>query len=408
MAFIVQKFGGTSLGTLDLIKKAASRIKAEVDAGQSVVAVVSAMAGSTNTLVGYVQDLSTTYDRAEYDAVVSAGEQITSGLLALALQNLGVAARSWQGWQVPIQTSSHHTHASIEHIPIDKLVAQCGQGIVPVVAGFQGISSEGRITTLGRGGSDTTAVALAAALKAERCDIFTDVDGVYTADPNYVATAGKLNQIAYQDMLELASQGAKVLQKESVEFAMKHTVRLRVLSSLSETPGTLVLGENELRVKRRPISGLAHSLHYEKLTVVSLPCRFSFSALTASLRENGIEFDMMHTTLSCTPERMDCSFIVPTREADRAIQSLMDSKNTLDFQNLLRDSDVAKMSVIGVGFQTERGPSRMLFQTLKKKGITVHAVSSSDIKVSVLIPASQMETAVSSLHSVYQLDKEEN
>ncbi len=281
MSYIVQKFGGTSVATLDLIKKAALRIKAEVEAGHSVVAVVSAMAGTTNTLVNYVRDLSTTYDRAEYDAVVSTGEQITAGLLALALQSLGIPARSWQGWQLPIQTSSHHSHAHIQEIQTHRLTEAAKKGLVSVVAGFQGVNADGRITTLGRGGSDTTAVALAAALQAERCDIFTDVDGIYTADPRYVSAAGKLNQIAYQDMLELASQGAKVLQRDSVELAMKHGVRLRVLSSLSETPGTLVTGEHELQTTRRQVSGLAHSLNHVKLTLCALPASVSLNNMTA-------------------------------------------------------------------------------------------------------------------------------
>ena len=407
MKYIVQKFGGTSLATLDLIKKAASRVKTEVDAGYSVVAVVSAMAGTTNVLVGYVRDLSTTYDRAEYDAVVSAGEQITAGLLTLALQNLGLSARSWQGWQLPIHTSAHHTHASIEHINIDGLVRDCQKGVVAVVTGFQGMSSEGRITTLGRGGSDTTAVALAAALKAERCDIFTDVDGVYTADPNYIQAAGKLNHIAYQDMLELASQGAKILQKDSVEFAMKHSVRLRVLSSLSETPGTLVTGENELQTKRRQISGLAHSFNHVKLTLCSLPSTLTLEKITAPLKEYNISFDMVHTTFLHQKDCMDVSFIVSSLEVERVIDILQAAKNKLHFQNLLRDSDVAKISVIGPGFQTERAPPRALFQTLKEKGITVQAVASSEIKLSVLISLCEMERAVSSLHTVYQLDTEE-
>jgi len=407
MGYIVQKFGGTSLATLDLIKKAATRVKAEIDAGHSVITVVSAMAGTTNTLVSYVRDLSTTYDRAEYDAVVSTGEQITAGLLAIALQNLGLKARSWQGWQLPIHTSPHHTHAHIEDINVSGLIEAAQKGLVSVVAGFQGLSPKGRITTLGRGGSDTTAVALAAALKAERCDIFTDVDGIYTADPNYVVSADKLNQIAYQDMLELASQGAKVLQKESVEFAMKHQVRLRVLSSLSETPGTLVTGEAEIASKRRQISGLAHSLNYVQITLGGLPASLPYETILTPLRENNTAVDMVQTNLSPSIGKMDVSFIVLASEADRALSLLDAARASLGFQNIVKECDVATISVIGAGLQAERRPPRILFQTLKEKGIPVQAVSASEIKLSVLIPASHMEQAISSLHTAYQLDKEE-
>lgn len=406
MSYIVQKFGGTSVATLELIKKAALRIKTEVEMGHSVVAVVSAMAGTTNSLVNYVRDLSPTYDRAEYDAVVSTGEQITAGLLALALQNLGIPARSWQGWQLPIRTSSHHSHAHIQDIQTHPLTEAAKQGLVSVVAGFQGVNAEGRITTLGRGGSDTTAVALAAALQAERCDIFTDVDGIYTADPRYVSAADKLNQIAYQDMLELASQGAKVLQRDSVELAMKHGVRLRVLSSLSETPGTLVTGEHELPAVRRQVSGLAHSLQHVKLTLCALSTSISRDEIVAPLRTHHIPLDMMHETLSLQGDCMDVSFIVPAADAERAIAVLGEAKPYLQFHNLLSDFDIAKISVIGPCFQTDHSPHRKLFQTLKEKGIAVQAVASSDIKLSVLIAASALKCAVSHLHTVYQLDAE--
>ena len=407
MACIVQKFGGTSVATLDLIKKAALRVKAEVEAGHAVVVVVSAMAGATNTLVRYVRDLSTSYDRAEYDAVVSSGEQVTAGLLALSLQNLDVPARSWFGWQLPIYTTSHYSQANIIRIETESLLKDLNRGKVAVVSGFQGLNSEGRITTLGRGGSDTTAVALAAALNAERCDIFTDVDGIYTADPRYVTAAGKLEHIAYQEMLELAAQGAKVLQKESVELAMKHRMRLRVLSSLSESPGTLVTAEQELKPLRKHIRGLAHTLNEEKITLCGLPQVASkIEEIKALLNAEHITIDMAHKHLSLCGNHMDCSFTIFATEVEQALIVLQKEKNKLHFKDLLRDSHVAKISVIGSGLQTELSPSHKLFQTLREEGIEVQAVAASDIKLSVLVSATDAERAVSSLHTIYQLDVE--
>lgn len=407
MAYIVQKFGGTSLATIELIKKAAVRVKAEVEAGHCVVVVVSAMAGVTQTLLGHVRDLSTTYDRAEYDTVVSSGEQVTAGLVALSLQNLGLSARSWLGWQIPIFTSSHHSHAQIEHIETNTFLRDLHKNKVNVVAGFQGLSRDGRITTLGRGGSDTTAVALAAALKAERCDIFTDVDGVYTADPRYVTAAGKLEHIAYQEMLELAAQGAKVLQKESVELAMKHRVRLRVLSSLSESPGTLVIADHELQTNRKHISGLAHSFNDEKLTL-RIHAPFRCEELKSFLESHQIIIDMVHHTLSHCGNYLDYSFTISKGEIERTLALLEKVKKQFPFYDLLRDSRVAKISVIGTGLQTEHSPSHKLFQTLKEEGIKVQTVASSDIKLSVLVTAEDAERAISSLHTVYQLDIEGN
>lgn len=405
MAYIIQKFGGTSVATLELIKKAALRVKGEVEAGHRVVTVVSAMAGVTNNLVGYVRDLSATYDRAEYDGIVSSGEQVTAGLLALALQNIGIPARSWLGWQIPIYTSSHHTQAKIEYIETENLIQDLEQGIVAVVAGFQGLSQKGRITTLGRGGSDTTAVALAAALEAERCDIFTDVEGVYTADPRYVEAAGKLDHIAYQEMLELAAQGAKVLQKESVELAMEYRVRLRVLSSLSESPGTLVTAENELRT-RKYISGLAHTLNEVKITLCRLPVSLSIEDIRDFLKTLQIVLDMPHQKLSTCGKYIDFSFTVPKIEVERTMEILHSRRNKFHFHDILRDCEVAKISVIGSGLQTELSPSHKLFQTLKEEEIQVQAVAASDIKLSVLIAAHEAERAVARLHTTYQLDVE--
>lgn len=408
MTYIIQKFGGTSVATLELIKKAALRAKAEVEEGHAVVVVVSAMAGVTNQLIEYVRDLSTTYDRAEYDSVVSSGEQVTAGLLALALQNLGLSARSWLGWQIPLKTSSQHAHAELQEINIQALRSDLDKGVVAVVAGFQGISRDNRITTLGRGGSDTTAVALAAALCAERCDIFTDVDGIYTADPRYVGAAGKLDHIAYEEMLELAAQGAKVLQKESVEFAMKHGVRLRVLSSLSEASGTLVTNENELKSNYKHIRGLAHSLNEVKITLHSLPQNpEDVERIKAYLKTHQVSIDMVHYALSWCGKTLDCSFTVALADKERAISLLDKEKVTLQFGDLSSDSNVAKISVVGSGLQTEHSPSQKLFQTLQEEGIFVQAVSTSDIKLSVLIDAKDAEGAVSKLHTLYQLDVKE-
>ena len=408
MTYIVQKFGGTSVATLDLIKKTALRVKSEHEAGHKVVIVVSAMAGATNKLVEYVRDLSATYDRAEYDIVVSSAEQVTAGLLALALQNIGIPARSWLGWQIPIYTSSHHTQARIESIDTQALIKDLDNSIIPVIAGFQGLSKDGRVTTLGRGGSDTTAVALAAALNAERCDIFTDVDGVYTADPRYVTSADKLDHIAYQEMLELAAQGAKILQKVSVELAMKHRVRLRVLSSLSEAPGTLVTSENELSPNQNHIRGLAHTLNEEKLTLQGLPPNpFLLEQIKSLLDREHIAFDMIQVNFSACGLLLDCSFVVLATDAERASHILQNAKNDLHFYDLLRDSSVAKISVIGSGLQTEHSPAHKLFKTLREEGIIVQAVATSDIKLSVLIHAKDAERAIANLHTIYQLDVEE-
>jgi aspartate kinase len=404
MAYIVQKFGGTSVATLDLIRKAALRVKTEVQAGNNVAVVVSAMSGTTNQLVNLVRDLSTTYDRAEYDAVISSGEQVTAGLLAIAVQSLGIPARSWQGWQLPIHTNNHHAHAHIETIDTKNLFKK---DKVAVVSGFQGMSSEGRITTLGRGGSDTTAVALAAALKAERCDIFTDVDGVYTADPNYVTTAGRLDHIAYHEMLELAAQGAKVLQRESVEYAMKHQVRLRVLSSLFDTPGTLVTSDCEVSSQKKEISGLAHVLNEARITLTSIPeSIFATSEVKKLLEPLQISIDMIHHKLSSCGQYVDFSFTVGVTELERTVKKLEEEQKILQFKNLLRDNDVAKVSVIGSGLQRGHSSSHKLFQTLSEEDIEVQAVSASDIKLSVLIPSRHAGRAISKLHTVYHLDSE--
>lgn len=405
MAYIVQKFGGTSLASLELIKSTAQRVKEERDGGANVVVVVSAMAGVTDTLLGYVRGLSSTYDRSEYDTVVSSGEQITAGLLSLALQNLGVPSRSFMGWQIPIYTSSQHSQAQITKVDSDNILACFSKGITPVIAGFQGVTHEGRISTLGRGGSDTTAVAIAAALNADRCDIYTDVDGIYTADPRYVSSADKLEQIAYHEMLELATQGAKVLHKDSVEYAMKFRVPLRVLSSLGPSKGTLVTAEGDLHPHKRNIRGLAHSLAEHKITIKSLPSaprmRQKFQQILA---QEKIEVDFFSSNFSHDTNLAHYSFTVPKTESDRAVKIL---KDVFPINEILIDNEVAKVSVIGIGLINDYSPSHLFFKTLKDEEIDIQQVAASDIKLSVLIHSEDLERAIASLHTIYQLDTKE-
>ncbi len=405
MGYIVQKFGGTSLAGLDLIKKTALHVKSERDTGSVVIVVVSAMAGVTNTLASYVNDLSTTFDRAEYDTVISSGEQITAGLLSLALQNIGVPSRSYMGWQIPILTSAAHTQAKIEHIDCTKLIEQLNNGVVPIIAGFQGITKDGRITTLGRGGSDTTAVAVAAALKADRCDIYTDVDGVYTADPRYVSSADKLDHIGYHEMLELAAQGAKVLHKDSVEYAMKHKVPLRVLSSKNASTGTLVTAEGDLSMRKQNIRGLAHSFAEHRITVKNVPAN---AILTRQLKDlmarEKIEIGFFNHHLTQGTDFIDYSFTVSSEESHRAHPLL---QKMFPVNEILIDHEVAKISVIGTGLINDFNPSQLFFKTLKQKGVNIYSVAASDIKLSVLIHSNDAGTAIESLHTVYQLDTEE-
>ncbi|WP_331255283.1 aspartate kinase [Candidatus Bealeia paramacronuclearis] len=406
MAIIVQKFGGTSVGTVDLIRKVALRVKYEVDQGHQVVVVVSAMSGVTNQLIEHIHNITTTYDRTEYDVIASSGEQITSGLLALALQNIGVPARSWLGWQIPILTSDTHAHGKILEIHTASLLQDLKKGVVSVIAGFQGLSSQGRITTLGRGGSDTTAVALAAALKAERCDIYTDVDGVYTADPRTVSSAGKIDQIAYHEMLELASHGAKVLQRDSVEFAMRHNVRLRVLSAHAERPsGTLITGDHEIQTSPQAIRGVAHTLQEGQITLKGLPAKPEILTLFHEMMKTAqIEIDMLTQDLLPCGRLMDCHFTALKAELDRTEEILKLSQKKLNFYDLLRNNNVAKISIVGSGLKYYSHVARKLFKKLAEDHIKVSLVSCSDIKLSVLIPANETEKAVSALHGIYELD----
>ncbi len=404
MAIIVQKFGGTSVGDTDRIRNVARKVKAEVEAGHQVAVVVSAMAGVTNQLVAHTRDIAEDADPSEYDVVVSTGEQVTTGLLALALRSIGVAARSWQGWQIPIRTDDVHAKARIEDISVERLRAALERGEVAVVPGFQGLSDNQRITTLGRGGSDTSAVALAAALKADRCDIYTDVDGVYTTDPRIVARARKLDKITYEEMFEMASLGAKVLQTRSVEMAMKHRVRLQVRSSFDDGPGTLVVDEDEI-VEQEVVSGIAYSRDEAKVTVAGLRDRPGVaSAVFGPLADANINVDMIIQNVSQDGKTANLTFTVPEGELRRALDVLETHKEDLRFERLIANADVAKISVVGVGMRSHAGVAQRMFQALADKSINIQVISTSEIKVSVLIAEDYTELALRALHTAYGLD----
>jgi aspartate kinase len=405
MTRLVQKFGGTSLADIERIKTAARRVAREVHRGHQITVVVSAMAGVTDSLVGLTRETSRLHDAREYDVVVASGEQVTAGLLALALQNLGVDARSWLGWQIPICTDDVHGKARIQSIEVAELSRRLALGQVAVVAGFQGIGPDGRITTLGRGGSDTSAVALAASLKAERCDIFTDVDGVYTSDPRIVAKARKINKVTYEEMLEMASQGAKVLQTRSVEMAMNHRVRVQVLSSFVDAPGTLVVDEDEI-VEQQVVSGIAYSRDEAKITVQKVPDRPGVAAaIFGPLAAHAINVDMIVQNVS-EDGQADLTFTVARADLERAVSVLEDKRGALGFAALKPDSNVVKISVIGVGMRSHAGIAQQMFQTLSEKGINIQVISTSEIKVSVLIAAEYTELALRALHTAYGLDSE--
>ena len=410
MPVLVMKFGGTSVANIDRIRRVAKRVGVEVAKGYDVIVVVSAMSGKTNELVGWVREISPLYDAREYDAVVSSGENVTAGLMALTLQEMDVPARSWQGWQVPLRTNSSHSAARIEEIPTDHITAKFGEGMrVAVVAGFQGISPEGRITTLGRGGSDTTAVAFAAAFDAERCDIYTDVDGVYTTDPRISAKARKLDKIAYEEMLELASLGAKVLETRSVELAMRYNVKLRVLSSFeeqSDEAGTLVCAEEEI-METNVVNGIAYSREEAKMTLVSVADRPGIAAaIFGPLSEAGVNVDMIVQNIS-DEGRTDVTFSCPTDQVARAEKALQAAKQAGDvnYRDLIADIDVAKVSAVGIGMRSQSGVASRMFKTLSDEGVNIKVISTSEIKISVLIDRKYMELAVQALHDAFELGK---
>ena len=410
MPVLVMKFGGTSIASLDKIKSAAKRVALEVSAGHSVIVIVSAMAGKTNELVDWVNETSPLYDACEYDAIVSSGENVTAGLMALTLQEMDIPARSWQGWQVPVKTSSAHSSARIEEIPTQNIMNKFNQGMrVAVVAGFQGISETDRVTTLGRGGSDTTAVAFAAAFEAIRCDIYTDVDGIYTTDPRITEKARKLNKISFEEMLELASLGAKVLQTRSVELAMRFNVKLRVLSSFdtSETnAGTLVCSEEEI-MESNIVSGIAHSRDEAKMTLISVADRPGIAAaIFGPLSEAGVNVDMIIQNIA-EEGRTDMTFSCPTDQVLRAEKALNSAKNDgdINFSQLVADTNVAKISAVGIGMRSQSGVAAKMFRTLSDEGINIKVIATSEIKISVLIDRKYMELAVQSLHDAFDLEK---
>ncbi len=410
MALLVMKFGGTSVANVDRIKRAAKRVALEVAHGKNVLVIVSAMAGKTNELVNWVNDTSQFYDAREYDAVVSSGENVTAGLMALTLQEMDIPARSWQGWQIPVHTSSSHSSARIESISSETINEKFEQGMkVAVVAGFQGISNENRIATLGRGGSDTTAVAFAAAFDAERCDIYTDVDGVYTTDPRICDKAKKLDKISYEEMLELASLGAKVLQTRSVEMAMRFKVKLRVLSSFeepSEKVGTLVCDEEEI-MESNVVSGIAYSRDEAKMTLVSIADRPGIAAaIFGLLSDAGINVDMIIQNIA-EAGRTDMTFSCPIDQVSIAEKSLNNAKKEelINFQDLLADKNVAKISAVGIGMRSQSGVAAKMFQTLSDEGINIKVIATSEIKISVLVDRKYLELAVQSLHDAFELDQ---
>jgi aspartate kinase len=403
MARIVQKFGGTSVADVERIKAVARRVKREADAGHEVAVVVSAMSGVTNQLVAWTNSFGGLPDQHEYDTVVASGEQVTAGLTALALRELGVKARSFLGWQVPIETDEAHGKARIAAIPTAALDAAIAAGEIPVIAGFQGVAPGARVATLGRGGSDTSAVALAAALRAERCDIFTDVDGVYTTDPRIVAKAKKLDKITYEEMLEMASLGAKVLQTRSVELAMNHRVRVQVLSSFTDAPGTMVVNEDEI-VEQQVVSGIAYSRDEAKVTLVRVPDRPGVAAaIFGPLSDSAINVDMIVQNIA-EDGTTDLTFTVTKADLARTVKTLEERRGQLNFKALKPDPNVVKISVIGVGMRSHAGVAQMMFHTLAEKGINIQVISTSEIKVSVLVAEEYTELALRALHTAYGLD----
>jgi len=416
MARIVMKFGGTSMAGIERIRNVAARVEREVKAGHQVAVVVSAMAGETDRLVGFCREASPLYDTSEYDVVVASGEQVTSGLLAIVLQGMGIKARSWLGWQLPIRSTDAHSTARITEIDTAALDRSLAAGEVAVIPGFQGVTEEGRLTTLGRGGSDTSAVAVAAAMKADRCDIYTDVDGVYTTDPRIVPRARKLKKVTYEEMLELASVGAKVLQTRSVGLAMKEKVRVQVLSSFDAPtddplPGTLVVGDDEIEedeMERQLITGIAYDRNEAKVTLTDVPDRPGVVAhVFGPLADASINVDMIVQNMSHDGKTTDVTFTVPGAELTRSIDVLEKAKGEIGFANLLHDSSVCKVSIVGVGMRSHAGVAATMFKTLADRGINIQVISTSEIKVSVLIAEEYTELAVRVLHTAYGLDADE-
>lgn len=409
MARIVMKFGGTSMAGMERIRHVAERVKREVEAGHEVAVVVSAMAGETDRLVQMCREAAPLYDPREYDVVVASGEQVTSGLLAITLQGMGLKARSYMGWQLPIRASGH-VSALIETIDVTVLDRAFAEGGIAVIPGFQGVTGEGALATLGRGGSDTSAVALAVAMKADRCDIYTDVDGVYTTDPRIVPRAAKLDIVTYEEMLELASVGAKVLQTRSVGLAMRFNMPLQVLSSFEDRPGTIIAGEEALEernMERNIITGIAHDLNEARITLAGLPDRPGAVAdIFRPLAAAGINVDMIVQSVSRPGSPSDLTFTVPTASLPQTVAELEKIRDRAGFADILTDTDVVKISAVGVGMRSNAGIAAKMFDTLAERGINLIAITTSEIKVSVLIPEAYTELAVRVLHTAFGLDQE--
>ena len=405
MELVVLKFGGTSVADVPQIKKIALKVKGEVDQGNKVIVVVSAMSGVTNNLINLVNQTSKNFSLSEHDVVLSTGEQITSALLSIALEELSLKARSWMGWQVPIVSDNTHGKAVIKDIKTSNIMGSIKKGYIAIVSGFQGISEDNRITTLGRGGSDTTAVALAAAFSADRCDIYTDVDGVYTTDPRIVKKAKKLDFITYEEMLELASQGAKVLQTRSVALAMKYNVNLRVLSSFANVPGTLI-AEERGNMEKSEISGIAHSLNEAKITLSDIPDQPGQAAkIFGALAEFSINVDMIVQSSSINHGSTDMTFTIPETDLLMAEKVIKKIKGNIGFKKFTSETNVVKISIVGNAMRSQSGIAKTMFQTLAKNHINIQVISTSEIKISVLISSEYYELAMRSLHLAFNLDK---
>ena len=405
MELLVLKFGGTSVADVNRIKDVALKIKQEVDAKNKVIVVVSAMSGVTNKMVNLVNEASENFEFSEYDTVLSSGEQVTAALLSISLKSIGIKARSWLGWQIPIVTDDIHGKSTIKEIKQENIKKSLDDGFVAVVSGFQGISSDNRITTLGRGGSDTSAVAIAAAFSADRCDIFTDVDGVFTTDPRIVKNARKLDYITYEEMLELASQGAKVLQTRSVALAMKYSVNLRVLSSFNNSSGTMIIKEG-FNMEKSEISGIAHSLNEAKITLSGVPDKPGQAAeIFGALAQSNVNVDMIVQSSTIDKSSTDITFTIPETDLAIANQIIKKIKKNIGFLNFTSDTNVVKISVVGNAMKTQSGMAKTMFETLAKNQINIHVISTSEIKISVLISSDYNELAMRSLHSAFNLDK---
>tara|TARA_A100001011_G_scaffold154654_1_gene163181 strand:- start:3428 stop:4663 length:1236 start_codon:yes stop_codon:yes gene_type:complete len=410
MSILVLKFGGTSVGSVDLIKSAAQIIKKEYDLGHNIAVVVSAMSGTTNKLIENINLINSenknAHDDAEYDAIVASGEQITSGLMALALKDLNIDARSWLGWQLPIYTSGNHRHSVISKIEDEKIINGFKNRQVAVVAGFQGVGSDGRITTIGRGGSDNTAVFLASALNAERCDIYTDVNGVYTTDPRMADNVKRLNKISYEEMIEMSSQGAKVLQTSSVESAINHNVKVQVRSTFHPDDIGTVISDEVMNNESKAVSGVAYSKDEAKITVIGLVDQPGIAAtIFNALSNKSINVDMIVQNNFIERKETNLTFTVPVTDLDQSVKILDDLKSSINYEKVISENNLSKVSIIGAGMRNQPGIAAKMFDCLSKNNINIEVISTSEIKISVLIDMARTEEAVRSLHQIFELDK---